>query len=143
MKNVDPSELQISTDKTLLDKNIIFSFLSSSYWAYNRPKEVIQKSLDNSLCFGLYYKNAQIGFARVVTDYSIFAYLADVFVLEKFRGNGAGAILINSILHYPGLKDVKKWMLATKDAHSFYEKSGFKSLKDPLKYMEYTPSKNI
>ena len=137
MKFLDTSALLISTDKILLDRNAIFSFLSASYWAYNRPREIIEKSIENSLCFGLYYDSNQIGFARVVTDFSVFAYLADVFVKEEFRGKGAGKKMLETILNYPELKDVKKWMLATKDAHTLYEKFGFTALKDPKKYMEY------
>ncbi len=142
MNNIDLSGLKISIDKKLLNKDIIISFLSSSYWAFNRPREVIERSIDNSLCFGLYFNNKQIGFARVVTDFTIFAYLADVFILEDYRGKGAGKKLLNYILSFPELQNVKKWMLATKDAHSLYAKFGFTQIKDPQKYMEYTPFKN-
>ncbi|HKJ82009.1 MAG TPA: GNAT family N-acetyltransferase [Ignavibacteriaceae bacterium] len=140
MKNNSASSFLVSTDKNLLDRETIFSFLASSYWAKDRSKATIVKTLDNSLCFGLYNNGRQIGFARVITDYSVFAYLLDVFISKEFRGKGGGKKLIKEILNYPDLKEVKKWMLATKDAHVFYEKFGFVQLKNHKKYMEYSPS---
>jgi GNAT superfamily N-acetyltransferase len=132
------SELIISTDKSLLNIEIIHGFLSESYWAKARPLEVLKKAIENSLCFGVYLNNSQIGFARVVTDYSTFAYLADVFILEEFRGKGYSKQLIEKIISYPDLQSLNRWMLATKDAHTLYSKFGFKMLKNPERFMEIT-----
>ena len=142
MKNNNTPLYSVSADIKKLDMNTVFSFLASSYWAKGRSKNVIRKSIDNSLCFGLYHKDKQIGFARVITDYAVFAYLADVFIHEDFRGKGAGKTLLEEIFKNPDLKNVKKWMLATKDAQKFYEKFGFIQLKNPQKYMEYTSPVN-
>ena len=128
--------IQISTDKSLLDINVIFNFLSQSYWAKGRSVSLIKKSIENSLCFGVYTNKKQIGFARVVTDYATFAYLADVFILEGERGRGFSKKLIETILRFPELKNVRRWMLATKDAHNLYSQFGFQKLKNPEKFME-------
>jgi N-acetylglutamate synthase-like GNAT family acetyltransferase len=135
-------ELVITTDKSKLNLELIHNFLSTAYWSKDRPKEIIDKSVERSLCSGVYYRNEQIGFARVVTDYSIFAYLADVFILEKYRGNGIGKKLIQTILNYPDIKDVKRWLLVTSDAHKFYAPLGFKNLDETEKFMEIKRSKN-
>ena len=141
MTESDAPKFIVSTDKSMLDISLISSFLSKTYWAKGRPRSVVEKSIKNSLCFGLYKEDKQIGFARVITDYAIFAYLADVFVIEKFRGQGAGKKLLHEILNYPELSGIKKWMLATADAQDLYSKFGFIPLKTPDKYMEFTPSK--
>ena len=132
----ETDECLISTDKTLLDVRMIYNFLSQSYWAAGRPFSIVKKAIENSLCFGIYCNNKQIGFARVVTDYSTFAYLADVFILEEYRGKGYSKKLLKTIVEYPELQSIKRWMLATNDAHSLYAKFGFKSLKNPEKFME-------
>ncbi len=134
-------ECLISTDKTLLDVRMIYNFLSQSYWAAGRPLAVVKKAIENSLCFGTYCNKKQIGFARVVTDYSTFAYLADVFILEEYRGKGYSKKLLKTIVEYPELQSIKRWMLATNDAHSLYAKFGFQSMKNPEKFMEIV--KNI
>ena len=128
--------IQISTDKSLLDINVIFNFLSQSYWAKGRSVSLIKKSIENSLCFGVYTNKKQIGFARVVTDYATFAYLADVFILEGERGKGFARKLIETIMRFPELKNVRRWMLATKDAHNLYSQFGFHKLKNPERFME-------
>lgn len=130
------NDIQISTDKSLLDIDLIFNFLSGSYWAKGRSVSLTKKSIDNSLCFGVYLKNKQIGFARVITDYATFAYLADVFILEEYRGKGFSKKLIATILGFPDLKNIRRWMLATKDAHTLYSAFGFQNLKEPEKFME-------
>ena len=135
-------ELIISTDKSKLNLKLIYNFLSTAYWSKNRSTEIIDKSIKNSLCFGVYYKNEQIGFARVVTDFSIFAYLADVFIIEAFRSRGIGKNLIRTILNYSELQDIKRWMLATSDAHKFYSHLGFTNLYKPEKFMEMIKNKN-
>lgn len=124
----------ISTDKSKLNYTELLEFLTNSYWASNFPKDEILKSINNSLCFGLYEKEKQVGFARVITDYSRFAYLADVFILEKWRGKGLSKWLMKTILDFPQLKTVK-WMLATKDAHGLYQQFGFTALTEPEIYM--------
>lgn len=139
----DRDEILISSDKSMLDINIIFQFLSGSYWAKGRSLETVKKSVENSLCFGVYIERKQIGFARVVTDYSTFAWLADVFILEEYRGKGYSKKLLQTILGFPELKNMKRWILATKDAHKLYSKFGFQPLNGPERFMEIiNPIKN-
>lgn len=124
----------ISTDKQKLDIKTIHTFLTNSYWSKGISVEKIIQSIENSLCFGL-YDNKQIGFARVVTDYTLFAYLADVFIIDEYRGRGLSKWLMECILNHPKLNNLRSWMLSTKDAHDLYEKFGFKPLEEPAKYM--------
>jgi GNAT superfamily N-acetyltransferase len=127
----------ISTDRARLDLNVIHDFLTnSSYWAVGRKLETVQRSIEHSLSFGLYDNQRQIGFARVVTDYATFAWLADVFVLEEARGKGLGTWLVEVILSHPELQGFRRWTLATKDAHEIYRKFGFSELKRPERWME-------
>jgi GNAT superfamily N-acetyltransferase len=121
----------VSTDKSKLDLSVIYDFLTKSYWASNIPFEVVKKSIENSLCFGVYNNGKQVGFARVISDYATFAYLADVFVLPENRGNGLSKFLMQTIKTHPELQNLRRWMLATKDAHKLYEKFGFVRLVDP------------
>ena len=122
-------EYQISTDKSLLDVAVIYSYLSKvSYWAQNIPEEVVIKSIANSLCFGLYKRNEQVGFARLVTDRATFAYLADVFILEQHRGKGLSKWLIEVIQSHPELQGLRRWMLGTRDAHGLYEQFGWSEI---------------
>ncbi len=129
-------ECIISTDKSLLDIQMIITFLGNSYWAKGRPASIIERSIENSLCFGVYLNDKQIGFARVITDYAVFGYLADVFILEEYRGNGYSKKLIQRIIDHPDLKYIKRWILATKDAHGLYAKTGFRPLENPQRFME-------
>ncbi len=126
----------ISTNPERLDFNIIHGYLTRAYWSKGISKERVKSAALNSLSFGLYKEDHQIGFARVVTDVTSFAYLADVFVLETWQGNGLGKWLIETIIHYPDLQSVRKWMLATRDAHELYAKFGFQPLQNPEKLME-------
>ena len=127
----------ISTDKARLDVPAIHDFLAHfSYWARNVPLSTVQKSIENSLCFGIYDGNKQVGFARVITDYAVFAYLADVFILEAYRGRGLAKWLITCIVSYPELQNLRRWMLATKDAHGLYAQYGFNPLSKPERFME-------
>jgi len=126
----------VSTDKNRLDLNIIFNFLSNSYWGKNFTFELVKKCIDNSFCFGAYLDNKQIGFARVITDFTRFAYLADVFILPEYQGKGLGKQMLNSIFSHPDLKDITKWSLNTSDAHELYKQFGFTSISEPEKYME-------
>lgn len=116
----------ISTDPALLNVDVIHDYLSNqSYWAQNIPKEVVQKSITNSLCFGLYFKGKQIGFARLVTDKATFAYLADVFILKEHQGKGLSKSMMEIIQSHPELQGLRRWMLGTRDAHGLYEQFGW------------------
>lgn len=128
--------LKISTDKKLLDINSIHAFLADTYWAKGRTIEEVQRSIDNSLCFGVYIDKEQIGFARVCTDYTVFAYVMDVFVLPKHRGKGYSKQLMKAILEAPQLESCHTWMLKTADAHDLYKQFGFSNLKKPEIVME-------
>jgi GNAT superfamily N-acetyltransferase len=130
-------EFLISTDKLRLDMEVIHDFLANqSYWAQGRDLEVIKRGIENSLNFGVYQEDRQIGFARVVTDYATFAWLADVFVLEEYRGQGLGKWLIAVILSHTRLQGFRRWALATKDAHELYRNFGFDELRRPERWME-------
>ena len=126
----------VTTDRVRLDRDVIVRFLSSSYWAENIPRSIVDKSVDNSLCFGLLEDDRQIGFARVVTDSATFAYLADVFVLPDHRGAGLGKWLIECVLSHPDLQGLRRWLLGTRDAHGLYRHYGFAPLKRPEFLME-------
>ena len=129
----------ISTDKARLDVSAIHDFLAnSSYWARNVPLSTVQKSIENSLCFGIYDDNGgrQVGFARVITDYVVLAYLVDVFILEAYRGRGLAKWLMACIVSHPELQNLRRWMLATKDAHGLYAQYGFNPLSKPERFME-------
>jgi GNAT superfamily N-acetyltransferase len=128
--------ITVSTDKNKLDVPFIQYFLKDIYWAAGRTMEEVQITIDNSFCFGIYLNDKQIGFARVITDYVVFAYLMDVFITEEHRGKGYSSILISIMMNEPKLKEVKIWRLATTDAHFLYEKFGFKTLAHPEKMME-------
>lgn len=114
----------------------VHEFLRRSYWAQNIPSETVRRSIENSLCFGLFKAEKQIGFARVVTDYATFAYLCDVFVIEEFRGRGMSKWLMETILAHPELQNLRRWLLATKDAHGLYGQFGFTALDAPEVFME-------
>ena len=130
-------EYSIDTDKERLQLDVIQKFLvDDSYWAQGRTIEQTQRALDNSVCFGLYHFDKQIGFARVVSDFATFAYLGDVFVLQEFRGRGLSKWLMETIISQPELQGLRRWVLATRDAHTLYEKYGFHSLKFPDRWME-------
>ena len=130
-------EYSISTDRNRLDIRVIHDFISNqSYWAQGRPLETVQRSLDNSLNFGLHENDRQIGFARVVTDYATFAWIADVFVLPEHRGQGLSKWLMEVILSHPDLQGFRRWVLATKDAHSLHAGFGFIALHRPERWME-------
>lgn len=128
--------ITVSTDKKKLDVPFIQHFLKDIYWAAGRTIDEVQKTIDSSVCFGIYLNDKQIGFARVITDYMVFAYMMDVFITEEHRGKGYSSILISAMMKEPSLKEVKIWRLATKDAHFLYEKFGFKALAFPERMME-------
>ncbi len=132
-------EFTISTDRNKLQLDIIHKFLSEeSYWAKERTREQTERAIENSLSFGVYKGEKQIGFARVVTDYATFAYIGDVFILNEFRGRGLSKWLMETIVNYPDLQNLRRWILATRDAHALYEKFGFTELKVPERWMEKT-----
>lgn len=127
----------ISTDRARLDLDVICGFLARSYWAAGISRDVVARSIEHSLCFGLYAPaGEQVGFCRAITDYATTAYLADVFVLEEHRGRGLGVWLIETVRAHPALQDLRVWRLATLDAHGLYEKSGFSPLAHPERMME-------
>lgn len=125
----------ISTDPMRLDIDAICAFLSRSYWANDRPRERIERSLANSLVFGMYDGEKQIGLARVVTDYATFAWLCDVVIDDAYRGKGLGKWLMETILSHPELQGLRRWLLATRDAHGLYSQFGWKPLANPEKWM--------
>lgn len=129
-------EYLISTDEDRLDFNVVHGFLKGSYWAAGVPEEVVRRSVRNSLSFGVYRNEEQVGFARVVTDHATFAYLADVFILEAHRGYGLGRWLVETILYHHELLGMRRWMLATRDAHGLYREYGFQELGEPGIFME-------
>ncbi len=130
------NKIKIDTDKSKLDIDFIHAFISKAYWAKDRTVEEMQTCIDNSFNFGVYLNNSQIGYARVVTDYSQFAYLLDVFIDEKHRGNGFSKDLMNFIMCSKILKNIKTWRLATSDAHLLYQQFGFTALSKPENMME-------
>ena len=129
--------IQISTDKSRLNIDLIHNYLSNeSYWAKGRSIEKVKLSIENSICFGVYLDEAQIGFARVVTDYAVFAWILDVFILKDFQGRGYGKKLMNTIMTQNNLQNLLRWGLGTDDAHGLYEQYGFKPLRKPQNMME-------
>lgn len=126
----------ISDDQAKLNIDTICDFLSRAYWADKRARTVIEKSIQYSLNFGVYEGNKQIGFARVVTDRAVFAYLCDVFIHEDYRGHALGKWLMECILSHPELQGLKRWCLLTKDAHGLYKQFGFIELENPSRWME-------
>jgi GNAT superfamily N-acetyltransferase len=129
-------EFTISTDAARLDLKVIHEFLTTSYWAAGIPLDVVKRSIEHSLSFGVYHQDRQVGFARVITDYATFAYLADVFVIEDYRGQGLAKWLVEVIVAHPELQGLRRWMLATRDAHTLYGKVGFVGITSPEGWME-------
>lgn len=127
---------EISTDRARLDIDMIHGFLTESYWAESIPREIVERSIAYSLCFGAYGGSGQVGFARVISDYATYAYIADVFVLPSSRGNGIGKLLMRSIVTHPDLQGLRRWSLLTRDAHGLYRQFGFTEPRHPARYME-------
>lgn len=125
----------VSTDKSLLDIPFIHAFLTRSYWAEQIPIETVSRSIEHSLCFGIYEAKAQRGFARVVTDYATFAYLADVFIDEAYRGRGLSKLLMQHIMAHPQLQGLRSWFLVTRDAQGLYQQFGFSVPENPERLM--------
>lgn len=126
----------ITTDKEKIDALYVHQFLSGSYWAEGIPIETVKRSIEGSLCFSVVYLNHQVGFARVITDEATFAYLADVFIDENFRGKGLSKWLMEVIMAYPTLQSLRRFMLATRDAHGLYEQFGFTALTHTDRWMQ-------
>jgi GNAT superfamily N-acetyltransferase len=126
----------ISTDPERLDIDAICDFLARAYWALGRPRERTERALANSLVFGLYEGVRQIGLARVVSDYAVFAYLCDVFIHEDYRAHGLGKWLIETVMSHPDLQGLRRWMLATQDAHGLYRQFGWNDLHHPENWMQ-------
>jgi N-acetylglutamate synthase-like GNAT family acetyltransferase len=132
----DAGRFLISTDRAKLDVEVIHRFLTRSYWAEGIPRETLMRAIENSLCFGVYNGNEQVGFARVVSDFATYAYLADVFILEPYRERGLGKELIASVMAHPELQGLRRWSLGTRDAHRLYAQFGFTALENPSRMME-------
>jgi GNAT superfamily N-acetyltransferase len=128
--------IEISEDKSRLNIEMIHEFLTYTYWAKGRTLEEVKTSIEHCLCYGVYLNNKQIGFGRVVTDYVVFAYLMDVFILSEYRGKGYSKQLMKTINEAPKLQSCKVWMLKTSDAHKLYHQFGYTELKHPEKVME-------
>ena len=130
-----PGQYEISTERSRLDVALIHDYLGSSYWAQGIPRAVVERSIQHSLCFGAYLDGRQTGFARVVTDYATFAYVADVFVVPEHRGRGISKLLLRAILEHPELQGLRRFLLATHDAHGLYAQFGFQPLAHPEHFM--------
>lgn len=130
-------EFRVSCDVGEMNLSLIHGFISKSYWAKDIPLETLRKAIDNSLCFAVFESgNSQVGFARVISDFATFAYLADVFVVEACRGRGVSKLLMRAVIEHPQLQGLRRFVLATKDAHGLYEQFGFKPLTHPQTFME-------
>ncbi len=125
----------ISTDQTKLDVDVVHNFLTRSYWAAGIPRATVVRAIENSLCFGVYDNAKQIGFARVISDYATYAYIADVFIVEAYRERGLGKELMASIMSHPKLQGLRRWSLGTRDAHGLYAQFGFKPVDNPSPIM--------
>jgi len=128
--------IEIDCDPARLDIDRIHGFLAQSYWAQDIPRRIVERSIANSLNFGVYETGQQIGYARVVSDFATFAYLADVFVVEACRGRGLAGRLVRAVLAHPDLQDLRRWMLVTRDAHGLYTREGFNVVAAPDRFME-------
>jgi len=130
------NKISISTDKSLLNIDLIHNFLRSSYWAKEIPLDIVEKSIEHSHCFGVYEDEKQVGFARVITDYSCFAYIADVFIVPENQGKGLGKKLIKFIMAFPDFAGLRRWHLLTLDAQGLYKQFGFRNPENPEYHME-------
>ena len=129
-------QFTVTCDSAKLDRAAIAQFLASTYWAKGIPAETVERSLEHSLCFALLEGDRQVGFARIISDYATIAYLGDVFILPEYRGRGLATWLMDCVVSHPRLQGLRRWILATRDAHGLYEKFGFTPLKKPEIFME-------
>jgi len=130
-----PADFEISTDRARIDVALVHEFLRTSYWAEGRHRSVVERSIEHSLCFGVYHGGRQVAFARVVSDRAVFAYLMDVFVIPEFQGRGISKALMRAVLDHPDLQNLRMFLLATKDAHGLYKGFGFRPLADADRLM--------
>lgn len=133
---MDSKDFIITTDKTRLDLEVIHGFLTASYWSEGISKDFVKKAIENSLCFGVFKEDRQVGFARVISDFTTFAYLCDVFILKEFRRLGLSKQLMGEVMQHPDLRGLRRFTLATRDAHDLYKKFGFTELQNPGRFME-------
>lgn len=140
-------EIEITTDRVRLDVDLVHRFLSTAYWASGRPREVVERSIQNSLCFGAFRDGRQVAFGRAITDRAVFAYIADVFVVPDCRGQGIGKTIVAAMLEHPDLRGLQVVLLRTRDAGRLYSQFGFESLKRPEemmgRYAEAAPNKRV
>ena len=129
-------EYTISTDPARLDVAAIHAFLANSYWSPGIPLATLERAIRNSLCFGVFHHSSQVGLARVVSDYATYAYLCDVYILEQHRSQGLGKWLMETVISHPALQGLRRFTLATRDAHGLYHQFGFRPLTDPDRHME-------
>lgn len=129
-------EFLLSTDPERLDVDFVHGFLTQSYWAKGISRELVERSIENSLCFAVYTQDKQVAFARVISDFATYAYIGDVFVIEAYRGHGLGKWMMECIRQHPQLQGLRRWTLLTRDAHGLYRQFGFTPLQKPERYME-------
>jgi GNAT superfamily N-acetyltransferase len=130
-------EFLISTDRARLNLDVVHGFLTNCYWAKGIPRQIVARSIEHALCFGIYRDGGeQVGFARVISDFATIAYVGDVFILEKHRGRGLGKWLMQCITQHPALQGLRRWILTTRDAHGLYSQVGFTPVKSPERFME-------
>jgi GNAT superfamily N-acetyltransferase len=130
-------EFLISTSRERLSLDVVHGFLTSCYWARGIPREVVARSIEHALCFGIYDgKGEQLGFARVISDFATIAYIGDVFVIESHRGKGLAKWMMECIVQHPALQNLRRWILTTRDAHALYSQVGFTPVKAPERFME-------
>jgi GNAT superfamily N-acetyltransferase len=139
----DLSEYTFSVDKERLDVKTIHHFLSNSYWSKDIPMEIVQRSIENSFCFGVYFNTEQVGFARVITDHVTFGYLADVFIIEAHRGKGLSKKLMEFVMIHPQLQGLRGFYLRTRDAHELYKQFGFTPIAKPENFMQIKQPDNF
>ena len=126
----------VSTDPARLQLDVIHGFLAGSYWAAGIPRETVERALRHSLCYGVYQGDEQVGFGRLVTDFATFAYVADVFIVESHRGRGLAKWMARCMVDTPELKGLRRWLLATRDAHAVYRSVGFETVTDTSRFMQ-------
>ena len=139
--NWSKAEYTVTDRNEIMDVTMVHGFLTTSYWAKGIDKSTIERALANSLCLGVFHNGKQIGFGRAITDRSTFAYLADVFILEEYRGRGLGKWLVDCFLEHEELQGLRRWLLATLDAHGLYSQKGFVPLQEPQRFMVISMNK--
>jgi GNAT superfamily N-acetyltransferase len=128
-------EIEISFDRDRMDLDVIHAYLANAYWSPGVPRAVVRRAIEHSLCVGAFFEGRQVGFARAVTDMATFAYVADVFVLDQFRGRGIGKQIMAALTQHPDMQGLRSWMLLTRDAHGLYRQFGFDAPSEPQRVM--------